>query len=457
VPDSERALLESIAGYGKKVAIVLNKVDLLHASGGDHGADEQARVVEYVRRHASEALGIGAAGELPVLPVSARYALAAAALQSSDGVGKRSGFQQLHQYLAGSLTSSAKVKSKLSSPLGVAVHQMKACLSTLDAERSSLEVDVATIRLLQMHMEAWRSEVDRDVQTSRRDIQMALVQHGDRCHAFLRRVRWIDLVRMSWLEPPALQTEWDRIPWPVKSIADPPPTRRGVSRRGVSALRSHLLEHVRATADAIAVRGRAQGQTVIEFLGKRPSVRQNQSLVGSITAASRFEDTRNSLTLYLSEAVVRTLSSTGAEDDADSKDVLDDLQSKARLSTLVCITGIAAWTAAAVHLVDIASGISAGTALIAFGGATLSSTSWITADGYQRLWETKSRHLDKTLAAICDKELERMERRVQEGVAPYRRFIEEEQSRIERMADECSVVLRGAQDLRARIDGLRTP
>ena len=41
---------------------------------------------------------------------------------------------------------------------------------------------------------------------------------------------------------------------------------------------------------------------MIEFLGKRPAVK-NQSLVGSVSAASRFEDTRKVLQDQLSGAV----------------------------------------------------------------------------------------------------------------------------------------------------------
>jgi hypothetical protein len=52
----------------------------------------------------------------------------------------------------------------------------------------------------------------------------------------------------------------------------------------------------------VATRGRAQGQAVIEYLGKRPAIK-NQSLVGSVTAASRFEDTRKLLGDRLSTVV----------------------------------------------------------------------------------------------------------------------------------------------------------
>jgi small GTP-binding protein len=452
VPASEQLLLQNIATYGKKIVVVVNKTDLLHARGGDHGEAEQTRLVQFVRTHVSRALGLESREEeLVVLPVSARYALAAASLRSSDGVWKRSGFSELQEFLQRSLTNSSKIKSKLSSPLGVAEQQMRQCQSNLAAEQASLEVDVATLRLLQLHIETWRSEVDRDMERSRNDVKQALEQQGSLCSVFLSRVRWPDLIRMSWLDRHTLQAEWDKITLSLNSVADHRSTRSGTT-----ALRAHLLELVRDTADAIALRGRAQGQTLIEFLGKRPSVRQNQSLVGRVTAASRFEDTRQSLIQSLSRAVETSLLCDGEEDDSHSKAVLDQLRSTTRLSTVFGVAGLTVWATAALQLVGVFTGVSIGTALMATGGAALSSTHWGTAKGYQRLWETKSAELDDRLKVICNKELEHLERRVQDGVTPYRLFIESEQSRLNSISSDCSDVLRSAHALRTRIDDLRS-
>merc|ERR1712228_356016 len=71
-------------------------------------------------------------------------------------------------------------------------------------------------------------------------------------------------------------------------------------------------------ADSIATQGRAQGQAIIEFLGKRPGSR-NQSLVGNVLAASRFDETKQTLSDQINQAIVRHVASgRSAESAADS-------------------------------------------------------------------------------------------------------------------------------------------
>jgi hypothetical protein len=143
--------------------------------------------------------------------------------------------------------------------------------------------------------------------------------------------------------------------------------------------------------------------------------------VGRVAAASRFEDTRLSLSQSLSGAMERRLLSESDGGDCQSRALVDQLQSQTRLSTLFGIAGLTAWMTTALQLVDFFSGVNVGTVFEATGGAGLSSTHWITAKGYRHLWASQSAERDHvlTVKAICKKELGRMERRVQEGVPPY--------------------------------------
>ena len=76
----------------------------------------------------------------------------------------------------------------------------------------------------------------------------------------------------------------------------------------------------------MATRGRAQGQAVIEYLGKRPSVKDNQSsLVGSVTAVSRFEETRKNLIEKLTHAVDDVFSVPGKSGQPTTKAQREEL------------------------------------------------------------------------------------------------------------------------------------
>ena len=71
--DSERTLLKSIQAYRKNIVVVINKMDILDATGGDHGQESKQAIVDFVTDHASELLG----ARPIVIPVSSRNALSA--------------------------------------------------------------------------------------------------------------------------------------------------------------------------------------------------------------------------------------------------------------------------------------------------------------------------------------------------------------------------------------------
>jgi small GTP-binding protein len=106
--ETERAFMERIRAWGKKVVVVLNKVDLL-------APEQLAEQIEFVR---------GGVERLPdfrpeVFPVSARLALSA-----KDGIDTAawndSRFQVLEDFVAATLDERGRLLLKLSTPLGIA-------------------------------------------------------------------------------------------------------------------------------------------------------------------------------------------------------------------------------------------------------------------------------------------------------------------------------------------------
>src|SRR5579864_7767697 len=98
--ETERAFMERIREWGKKVVVVLNKVDLLSTAQ----VQEQ---VSFVRDGVERLLGF----RPQVFPLSARKALSG----ESD-----SGFEALQQFVSSTLDERGRLALKLSSPLGVA-------------------------------------------------------------------------------------------------------------------------------------------------------------------------------------------------------------------------------------------------------------------------------------------------------------------------------------------------
>jgi hypothetical protein len=182
------------------------------------------------------------------------------------------------------------------------------------------------------------------------------------------------------------------------------------------------------SSDSVATRGRAQGQAVIEYLGKRPAMK-NKSLVGSVTAASRFEDTRKHLVDRLSTVVESILKSD--QDELDKKRLVGELKQIVLLSSTLHVMALCSGLSIYfLHLVDAMVGWMVVSLLLGGGGATYMFGTVSIAQTYQQQCQQRADRLEHAWAYISDKELDRVNRRIMEGVAPYTRYVESEQQRI---------------------------
>ncbi|KAG7341905.1 small GTP-binding domain protein [Nitzschia inconspicua] len=445
--ESERTLLQSIQAYRKSIVIVINKMDVLDTSGGDHGQEQKQAVVDFVTDKASELLG----ARPVVIPVSSKDALSAKLMEKSTNtnntlpserstVYRRSNFAALESFLKESLTTQAKVKSKLSSPIGVAEGVMTECLQILKDERDELQVDLATLNIFQSQFEGWKKELQVDLALSRETMSQLVHKEGQRCELLLNRMTHPFTTFFSWtlMDTHRLEEAWHS-------------TKQEVSPHRHKSLKEDLIDQVQETANAVATRGRAQGQAVIEYLGKRPAMK-NRSLVGSVTAASRFEDTRKNLGERLSTVVESVLKPEHNHVDKDR--LFHNLKQTALLSSSLEMGAIFSGLGIYFHLIDPSTG---GIAMAVFAGgggiAYVMGTSRI-AQQYQQQWQQRAERIEHALAAISEKELDRVNRRILDGVAPYTRYVESEQQRIDYLQEQCERIGSAARTLRNRINKL---
>jgi small GTP-binding protein len=229
-PESERQLLQQIQTYRKSIVLIVNKMDILDAAGGDHGQDPKNQVVEFVTDQAATILG----ARPMVIPVSSRDALTAKLSKKSSqltNVWERSNFAALEHYLQSSLTTQAKLKSKLSSPIGVAEGVMLQCLQVLGQQGQELEADIATLNIFQSQFVGWKKEMSADLMISRNEMSDRIRAQGERCDVLLNRVSYFELYK-SILDRKQLEQEWDETSCSLHS----------------GGLESDLLEQVQETA-----------------------------------------------------------------------------------------------------------------------------------------------------------------------------------------------------------------
>ena len=200
--ESERAFLERIRAWGKKVVIVINKIDILESQ-----ADFES-VMQFVQSHAREMLGI----QPMVFPVSARQARQAKETIDADErtrLWTSSQFGPLKDFVERKLDERERWRLKLASPLGIASRLTDRYLAEVQRREELLRADVVTLEAIASELDAHEHDMRTEFQYHLADIDNVLYAMADRGDRFFdNTIRWsriLDLVNT------------DRRPWHVRA------------------------------------------------------------------------------------------------------------------------------------------------------------------------------------------------------------------------------------------------
>ncbi len=148
---SEREFLELIASWGKKVLMVVNKIDILATP------EERTAVLEFVAEHARETLGTTP----EVFGVSARQAFEAR--QSGDKAAlAATGLPEL-EVAIGHRLGADRLKLKLLTPLGVAKRTAEHHAVVLQNRLELLTEDGATLAEVERQRSHFEGEMKKDL------------------------------------------------------------------------------------------------------------------------------------------------------------------------------------------------------------------------------------------------------------------------------------------------------
>ena len=171
--ESERGFLALIKEWGKKIVIILNKIDILTPV-------ELEQVLGFIRENARDLLGVTP----DIFPVSAREALRSRSVSGREGeelwAGSR--FSAIEEYVVDHLDEEARVRLKLLSPLGVAQRLSSKYLQVTEARLETLREDLATIENIEQQIGLYRDDLKTDVQYYLGEIDSImrdLVDRGD--------------------------------------------------------------------------------------------------------------------------------------------------------------------------------------------------------------------------------------------------------------------------------------
>jgi small GTP-binding protein len=170
--ETERAFLAAIRDWGKKIVIIINKVDIF-----ERPADLEA-VRAFVTGAARDLLGI-----VPeIFTVSSR--LAHRAKHGQPGLWAASGFEPLERFVRDTLDERSRFHLKLANPLGVG-HAIATRYAEISHERLLLlKDDLALLEDIDRNMAVYRDDVRAGFELRMAAIEKVLLEMEARGHAF---------------------------------------------------------------------------------------------------------------------------------------------------------------------------------------------------------------------------------------------------------------------------------
>jgi small GTP-binding protein len=187
--ETERAFLEQIRDWGKKVVLVINKVDIFQTEA------DVNEVRRFVEGHAHALLGT-----VPeIFPVSARLALRAK--RGEPALWAQSRFEPLEQYIRTTLDQASRLKLKLLNPLGVGASLTNRYRGLTRERLDLLRDDFAALEDVESQLHVYERDMLRDFDGRMAGIDNVLLQMERRGHDFfddtMRIGRVMDLLNRA--------------------------------------------------------------------------------------------------------------------------------------------------------------------------------------------------------------------------------------------------------------------
>ena len=415
--ESERIFLEAIRQWGKKVAMVVNKIDILRSE------DEVAEVVTYVSQNAGRLLGV----DPEIFPVSALRAAEA----EDEAARTASGLPAVETFLSDTLDSGELLRLKLGNPLGVASHLLNGVLEKVNSLLELLSDDLRTIDDIELQTGTWAEDVRREFELRLSDIDNVLFGMEQRGTEFFDNT--LRLSRLPKLfDKSELKTRFES-----EVVADAPE----VVEAKVDSLIDWLVDSELA-----------HWQNVVNHVNRRVATHADR-MVGEV--GGRFEADRGRLLETVGRAARDGLASYDRAGEAQrmAEDVQKAVTSTAVLEVGAVGLGAAVALAASSTAADI-TGLTAAGLMAALGLFVLPHRRRRAKAELKQKIATLRRELMAALTAHFDREAERGRQRLAETIAPYTRFVRSESERLAGERDQLENLSERVAEMTARVEGL---
>jgi len=422
--ESERAFMERIRAWGKKVIVVVNKIDILE------GEEEVAQVLQFVDQNAGTLLGI-----VPqVFPVSAKLALQAKQAVTEDerhALWSASRFAPLERFILETLDERERIRLKLESPLGVADRLATQYLDVVRGRLALLKDDFSTIDTVEAQLGVYEEDMRRDFKYHLSHVENVLHEMLARGRDFfdetVRFRRVFDLLNA------------ERV--------------RGEFERSVVADTVNQVEaHVGELIDWMVDKDFQQWQAVMDYLNRR-SAQHEGRMVGRV--GGRFERSRQELLASVGRAARQVVRSYNKEKEA--RELAESIQTAVAQAALIQVGAIGLGAILvkllATAIADV-TGVLAASVVAALGLYIIPARRRRAKKELQRKVNDLRERLSRALTRQFEQELSQSLRRIREAMTPYTRFVRGEHGQLQRIEQELLDTQATLHSLRTRVQQL---
>jgi small GTP-binding protein len=419
--ESERAFLQRIRDWGKKVVVVVNKIDILEAP------EDVARIEAFIADNARNLLGFTP----EIFPVSARKALRAKIGSDGKEMLVDSRFEALESYIVATLDEKERIRLKLLNPLGVGAHLVDKYQAVINDRLALLKDDFATIEDIEGQQGIYKEDMSREFRYRLSDVDNVLHEFESRGVEYfdetMRLARVLDLINRSKL----------KVDFENKVVGDAPKL---------------IEQRVTEVIDWMVSSDLRQWQAVMDHLQRRRTEHADR-IVGQVGGS--FDYDRSRLLDTVGRAARRAVE--GYDRTSEANRLAESVQRAVAGTALVEVSAIglgAIVTALATAMWLDVTGIVTASAVAVLGLFVIPARRGRAKKELRDKIETMRQQLMETMTAQFDRELERSLRRISEAIAPYTRFIRAERDQLQQIHEELGRIQEGLDRLKAQIEAL---
>ncbi len=390
--ESERQFLEHIRAWGKKVVLVINKIDILA------GEEEIAQVREFVAENAAALLG----RRPEIFPVSARAAMEARdSGNDAETAWRISGFAAVDDFLVNTLTQEERVRLKLLNPLNVGLRLAGTYKELAFARLRMLADDVAALENIDRQIAAFHDEMIRDLGPRLAALDNLVGETERRGNAFFEETIRIGRIR---------------------SLMDSDGVRREFERQVIGDMPERVEQEAGRIVDWMVERNLRLWQDVQNYIDRRRLEHHEAGLIGDVKG---FQYNRQGLLDSIERLARRVVDGYNREEEA--RKIANEVQGTFAATALAEVGAVGLGTVVVAMLTGAAADVTGVllAAVLGVGGFYLIPRKRRQA---KREFAARIDHLRSQLHEALEKqthhEIRESADRINDTIAPYRRFVE---------------------------------